>query len=372
MYPKLPFRVHMNDVLLSNSAQYNMSVVYTHMVLGLRRLKALHMMKKGQSLTHSMGANNPFFAAFRRLVTGCLLGLVLCAVSSCSVFSGADAVFYEVRQARYDSVYADTARLSDALQRYQQLPLHAMYGPRIALLTYQLGRNYEQQERYEEAAACYIEADQMVVGASRFRQSLRTAMSRLQAAAEWSTNAELIRAAFLVETYLAQPDPFAVWKVVVSFIGVVCLFVLVFFSLSTRQHRAHIQEKETLLAHQEERIVNLQEDRATELEHNILHLTTLYPVPSKAWHRYAVLRETVSPQLFHLMSKLEQTNALSEQEIVFCTYYLLYPNATLTEIAEWVHYSPKGIRTYKQRIAQKLHTTSANLAHYLHSLAISA
>lgn len=58
-----------------------------------------------------------------------------------------------------------------------------MYGPRIALLTYQLGRNYEQQERYEEAAACYIEADQMVVGASRFRQSLRTAMSRLQAAA---------------------------------------------------------------------------------------------------------------------------------------------------------------------------------------------
>lgn len=61
-----------------------------------------------------------------------------------------------------------------------------------------------------------------------------------------------IRAAFLVETYLAQPDPFAVWKVVVSFIGVVCLFVLVFFSLSTRQHRAHIREKETLLAHQEE------------------------------------------------------------------------------------------------------------------------
>lgn len=171
---------------------------------------------------------------------------------------------------------------------------------------------------------------------------------------------------------MAQPDPFAVWKVVVSFIGVVCLFVLVFFSLSTRQHRAHIREKETLLAHQEERIVNLQEDRATELEHNILHLTTLYPVPCKAWHRYAVLRETVSPQLFHLMSKLEQTNALSEQEIVFCTYYLLYPNATLTEIAEWVHYSPKGIRTYKQRIAQKLHTTSANLAHYLHSLAISA
>lgn len=99
MYPKLPFRVHMNDVLLSNSAQYNMLVVYTHMVLGLRRLKALHMMKKGQSLTHSRGANNPFFAAFRRLVTGCLLGLVLCAVSSCSVFSGADAVFYEVRQA---------------------------------------------------------------------------------------------------------------------------------------------------------------------------------------------------------------------------------------------------------------------------------
>ena len=76
-----------------------------------------------------------FPSACRLLLATCIVSFFLCAVSSCSVFSGADAVFYEVRQAGYDSVYADTARLSDALQRYQQLPLHAMYGPRIALLT---------------------------------------------------------------------------------------------------------------------------------------------------------------------------------------------------------------------------------------------
>ena len=56
---------------------------------------------------------------------------------------------------------------------------------------------------------------------------------------------------------------------------------------------------------------------------------------------------------------------LAIREVQFCTYLLVYPHLTLDEIAQYICYSEKSIRNYKQRIAQKLGVSSADLYQHL-------
>ena len=62
---------------------------------------------------------------------------------------------------------------------------------------------------------------------------------------------------------------------------------------------------------------------------------------------------------------------LSEKEITLCVYTLLYDKATLSQLADYLCYSPSSIRTVKQRVAKKLGLDNAtSLYQFLLDLAV--
>ena len=67
------------------------------------------------------------------------------------------------------------------------------------------------------------------------------------------------------------------------------------------------------------------------------------------------------------LSQLD-TYQLSNRENVFCAYMLLYPNASLEELADWMHYSATGVSTFKRRIAQKIGISTRELQKHLYDL----
>ena len=97
---------------------------------------------------------------------------------------------------------------------------------------------------------------------------------------------------------------------------------------------------------------------------------TLYPNPDKKWNEYSVFQNTLNQSLLGLLDKLAERK-LSEKEIRLCVYCLLYHDVSTKVLAEYMIYSAVGIRTFKQRTAQKLGTTAANLYDFLVDLAIS-
>ena len=70
------------------------------------------------------------------------------------------------------------------------------------------------------------------------------------------------------------------------------------------------------------------------------------------------------------MCKLD-TLPLSEHEKIFCTIRLVYSYMSDIEIAEYLCYDKHGIRVFKQRIAKKLGTTSADLLDFLRNLPVN-
>lgn len=99
-------------------------------------------------------------------------------------------------------------------------------------------------------------------------------------------------------------------------------------------------------------------------------LRVRYPIPDKKWNDYEKFRNELNQLLLCLFDKLSE-HKLSEKEIRLCVYCLLYHDVSTKVLAEYVIYSAVGIRTFKQRTAQKLGTTAANLYDFLVALAIS-
>ena len=93
-------------------------------------------------------------------------------------------------------------------------------------------------------------------------------------------------------------------------------------------------------------------------------------MPDKKWNDYQKFRTELNQLLLCLFDKLAERK-LSEKEIRLCVYCLLYRDVSTKVLAEYLIYSAVGIRTFKQRTAQKLDTTAANLYVYLVDLAIS-
>ena len=73
----------------------------------------------------------------------------------------------------------------------------------------------------------------------------------------------------------------------------------------------------------------------------------------------------IDNQLNNWITSFESRTHLAEREVQFCTYLLVYPHLTLDEIAQYICYSEKSIRNYKQRIAHKLGVSSADLHQHL-------
>ena len=90
-----------------------------------------------------------------------------------------------------------------------------------------------------------------------------------------------------------------------------------------------------------------------------------HPRPRKQWNDYNELKKELDSILHDWFTNLDELG-LSNRENVFCAYMLLYPHASLEELADWMHYSPTGISTFKRRIAQKLGISTRELYDFLH------
>ena len=122
-------------------------------------------------------------------------------------------------------------------------------------------------------------------------------------------------------------------------------------------------------AHQQT-LEELRQHRILALMQHVGHFRMRYPKPNKEWNNYEKMRSELNQLLLCLLDKLAEKK-LSEKEIRLCVYCLLYRDVSTKVLAEYIIYSAVGIRTFKQRTAQKLGTTAANLYDYLVDLAIS-
>ena len=117
----------------------------------------------------------------------------------------------------------------------------------------------------------------------------------------------------------------------------------------------------------------LEEQRNQRMEalvQHVEHFRRRYPKPNKEWSDYEKIRTELNQSLLCLLDKLAEKK-LSEKEIRLCVYCLLYHDVSTKVLAEYMIYSAVGIRTFKQRTAQKLGTTAANLYDFLVDLAVS-
>ena len=134
---------------------------------------------------------------------------------------------------------------------------------------------------------------------------------------------------------------------------------------SIRLHAAHqkIDELSKRMAEQETALLNQQ--HLYDLDKRLSNIRALYPAPAKTWTNYHQMQQDIDHLLNGWMAAFGNHTQLAEREIQFCTYLLVYPHLTLDEIAQHICYSEKSIRNYKQRIAQKLGVSSADLYQYL-------
>ena len=157
-----------------------------------------------------------------------------------------------------------------------------------------------------------------------------------------------------LEKYLSNPYPYRWAWIALLCLIVACLLLLISIVLhrryaTRRLQVAHLQIEDLSISAQ------LSDIRAT------------YPRPRKQWNDYNELKKDLDTQLHDWFAQLE-TYQLSNRENVFCAYMLLYPNASLEELADWMHYSATGVSTFKRRIAQKIGISTRELYHFLHEM----
>ena len=134
---------------------------------------------------------------------------------------------------------------------------------------------------------------------------------------------------------------------------------------SIRLQAAHqkIDELSQRMAEQEAAL--LRQQHLYEIDKRLATIRTQHPAPEKTWTNYHSMLQGIDNQLNNWITSFESRTRLAEREIQFCTYLLVYPHLTLDEIAQHICYSEKSIRNYKQRIAQKVGVSSADLYQYL-------
>jgi hypothetical protein len=158
----------------------------------------------------------------------------------------------------------------------------------------------------------------------------------------------------LLEEHLANPYPYRWAWITLLCLLVACLLLVIAIVL----HRRYAARRLQVADHQIEDLsisAQLSDIRAT------------YPRPRKQWNDYNELKKDLDTQLHDWLSQLE-TYLLSNRENVFCTYILLYPNASLENLADWMHYSATGVSTFKRRIAQKIGIPTRELYHFLYEM----
>ena len=162
----------------------------------------------------------------------------------------------------------------------------------------------------------------------------------------------------LLREHVANPHPYRWVWITISCSVALCLLLLIAIALYRRYTSRRLQVTDNQL-----QVANTQ---ISDLSFNALlsDIRAKHPRPRKQWNDYNELKKDLATPLHEWFSRLDQLH-LSNRENVFCAYMLLYPHASLEELADWMHYSPTGISTFKRRIAQKIGISTRELYDFL-------
>jgi tetratricopeptide (TPR) repeat protein len=171
--------------------------------------------------------------------------------------------------------------------------------------------------------------------------------------------------------YLQNPHPLRwVWIMLAT---ILLLCIILFVGAVVYRHRNHIAseqiDKLSTYVENQEALLS-QELYYRQFGEKLSNIVDRYHAPHKRWKEYKTLKRDLSPWLHTWMCKLD-TLPLSEREKIFCTISLVYSHMTDIEIAEYLCYDKHGIRVFKQRIAKKIGTTSADLLDFLRNLPVN-
>lgn len=158
----------------------------------------------------------------------------------------------------------------------------------------------------------------------------------------------------LLEEHLVNPYPYRWAWITLLCLLAACLLLVIIILL----HRRHAARRLQVAHHQIDDL---------SITAQLSNIRATYPRPRKQWNDYNELKKDLGILLHDWLSQLE-TYQLSNRENVFCTYMLLYPNASLEDLADWMHYSATGVSTFKRRIAQKIGIPTRELSHFLHEM----
>lgn len=162
----------------------------------------------------------------------------------------------------------------------------------------------------------------------------------------------------ILQDYVANPYPYR-W----AWIAILCaVAVCLILTLGIVLHRHHARKS-----------LQVANDQIDDLYFDIQlsDIRAKHPRPRKQWNDYNELKKELDSILHDWFTNLDELG-LSNRENVFCAYMLLYPHASLEELADWMHYSPTGISTFKRRIAQKLGISTRELYDFLHDTLVKS
>ena len=161
----------------------------------------------------------------------------------------------------------------------------------------------------------------------------------------------------ILEEYLQNPRPLRWVWITLSVVVTICIFLVI--GIWGYRKRSQAQEKDLL--HQQSLL---------EFEKGLTEIMDKYHSPRKHWRNYANLKKDIAPWIRNWTAKLD-TLPLSEQEKIFCTISLIYPNLSDIEIANYMCYAKGTIRVFKSRILRKIGIPSSEFTNFLHNLSNS-
>ena len=171
-----------------------------------------------------------------------------------------------------------------------------------------------------------------------------------------------------LEDYLQNPHPLRWVWILFPTIILLCILFAIGIWIYRKRSRSANEQIDVLSTHirtQEEDIMHQQS--LLEFEKGLTEIMNKYHSPRNQWRNYSILRKNIAPWLRNWTAKLDML-PLSEQEKIFCTISLIYPNLTDIEIAEYMCYARGSIRVLKNRILKKLGISSAEFSTFLHNL----
>lgn len=171
-----------------------------------------------------------------------------------------------------------------------------------------------------------------------------------------------------LEDYLQNPHPLRWVWILFPTIILLCILFAIGIWIYRKRSRSANEQLDVLSTHirtQEEDIMHQQS--LLEFEKGLTEIMNKYHSPRNQWRNYSILRKNIAPWLRNWTEKLDML-PLSEQEKIFCTISLIYPNLTDIEIAEYMCYARGSIRVLKNRILKKLGISSAEFSTFLHNL----